>query len=833
LALKYFQAYFFIYLAAAILKKLYMNKVYVFLLTLVSAFIVKSQTPDLNITFKSNVPFGTVQSDLSNICGYTATDGTEYALVGWQQGVKIYNITNPSSPVFITNITGLTSIWREIKVNGTYAYITTEGGGGLKIANLANLPNATIPIVDWTGPINGVSIGNIHALHIDNNKVYLYGATSTGNSGAAIVANIAGTNATSPVYLGTYSNPNGAYVHDGYVRNDTIYASHINNGFMSIAKFNNATGQSTIIANNIVTPTAFTHNTWLNQASTHVFTTDENSNSFLGVYDITNPTNPVEVARGQSQNPNSGSVIHNTHIVQKIGGEFAVTSWYTDGVVITDVTRPTNPVNVAWYDTYTQGNGNGFNGCWGVYPFFPSGNIVCSDIDNGLYVLQPNYVRACYFEGSVLDSITNQPINGANIAITISASNIINKTSNLVGDFATGYVNAGTYSVTVSKVGYIPQTFSVNLSNGVVTLKTIKLLPSLPITATITVLDNNNLPIPNAKIAIDGSSGVFNVQTNNSGISVLNNFPSGINQIVAAKWAYVTKCTSLSLNSGNPSATIILNKGYYDDFSTNNQWQVTSTATTGSWVRGVPNGTTLSGSASNPGFDISGDCGNQAFVTGNAGGAAATDDVDNGNTVLLSPKFILSKNPASIPYIQYYRWFFNAGGSGNPNDSMEIRLKVNNQKFLLEKITAISPNNSSWVKKTINVSSYFNAGDSLQLEIETADNTPGHIVEGGFDGFRAIDSAASGLGLSSTGLSQSNVTIFPNPNNGLFVIKVNTSNEIPFTYQITDVLGRRVEQSTFYTKEKEIDMKNTKGVYYIEVLDRNQNKLIVQKIIVQ
>ena len=38
-------------------------------------------------------------------------------------------------------IPGTTSIWREVKVRGKYAYVTTEGGSnGLQIINLGKLP---------------------------------------------------------------------------------------------------------------------------------------------------------------------------------------------------------------------------------------------------------------------------------------------------------------------------------------------------------------------------------------------------------------------------------------------------------------------------------------------------------------------------------------------------------------------------------------------------------------------------------------------------------------------------------------------------------------------
>ena len=84
------------------------------------------------------------------------------------------------------------------------------------------------------------------------------------------------------------------------------------------------------------------------------------------------------------------------------------------------------------YDTYTQGSGNGFNGCWGVYPFLPSGTIVASDIDNGLFVLQPTYVRGCYLEGTITDLNSGIPIPGASAVIPVSYTHLTLPTSDLV-----------------------------------------------------------------------------------------------------------------------------------------------------------------------------------------------------------------------------------------------------------------------------------------------------------------------------------------------------------------------------------------------------------------
>ena len=104
-------------------------------------------------------------------------------------------------------------------------------------------------------------------------------------------------------------------------------------------------------------------------------------------------------------------------------------------------------VEVGTFDTSPNFSGDGFYGCWGVYPWLPSGLIIASDIEDGLYVLQPNYVRGAYLEGDVRDASNNQSISGA--TITILGPNKTAETSTF-GNFAMGLPTSGTYDVMFS-----------------------------------------------------------------------------------------------------------------------------------------------------------------------------------------------------------------------------------------------------------------------------------------------------------------------------------------------------------------------------------------------
>ena len=689
----------------------------------------------LNVTFRSQMAFPGIEC--ANIWGYVDTLGNEYALVGTEDGVRIIDVTNPVAPVQKFLVTGNTSFWREIKTWGKYAFVTTEATSpnpGIQIINLSNLP-ASVSSKYWrgTGAINNL-LNKAHALHIDAGYLYLYGSNLYG--GAPLIVNLM-PDPWNPVYMGyCTSGAVNAYVHDGYVRNDTLYAAHIYGGYFAVWNVTNKSAPVLVSYQN--TPGLFTHNAWLTDSSRILLTTDEVSNSFLASYDITDPYAIVELDRIQSQNPASGSIVHNTHVKN----DFAVSSWYRDGITIVDASRRSNLVTTGWYDCNTALSGNGFNSVWGVYPFLPSGNIVVSDIEQGLFVLTPNYVRACYLEGTVTDSVTGLPINTATVQILSTSVSDLTK---ITGQYKTGTATAGTYSIQFSKAGYVTKTISgVSLTNGNLTVLNTELVPLVSFTVTGVVRSAvTTNPVASANVKFENSTYTYNTTTNASGSYTITGVYSGTYDITVGKWLYQNKCVNMNVTSASSPISFLLDTGIYDDFTFNYSWTVTGNAATGAWVRGTPVGTTyVTPGDANPGVDAATDCSKLCFVTGNGGGTYGYDDVDNGSTTLTSPLFNLTGY--SDPYINYHRWFFNIPSGNAANDTLRISLSNGVTTAVLENVIASTPPGmSQWVRKTFRVSSFLAPTASMRLIIYTADQsaTP-NTLEAGFDFFNVTNSSS-------------------------------------------------------------------------------------------
>ncbi len=755
----------------------------------------------LNVSLRANLPFNNV---LSNIGGYIDSSGNEYALVGTFTGLSIVDVTNPANPVVKFNITGTNSDWREVKTWQNYAYVTTEGCcNGLQILNLGYLPDSVpTKFYKGDGAINN-QINTVHALHIEDGYCYLFGSNLF--NGAALILDLA--NPWNPTYTG---HTPGTYIHDGYVRNNKLYGCHIYDGYFSVMDVTNKSNPLLITSQN--TPSMFTHNAWLNDAGNVLFTTDEVSDSYLAAYDVSDLNNIIELDKIQTT-PGSGSIIHNTHTLN----DYEIISWYKDGIAIVDVSRPDNMIITGTYDTYPQGSGNGYNGCWGVYPFLPSGNLVCSDIDNGLFVLTPTYVRGCYLEGIVTDSVSGMPLNGVSIQILNTS---VSKKSKLNGEYKTGLAQAGIYDIQFSKAGYTSKTISgVALNNGILTNLNVQLLSFSTVMATGTVTNAvTGLPISNAIIHFKNSQFDITATTNTSGQYNLVGFYPDNYIITVGSWGYQTICSSSQVDA--TPLSFALTPGYYDDFSLDFGWTVIGPSPN-AWERGVPIQTNYMNAIANPGTDVLGDCGDQCYVTDNGGGNAWDNDVDQGATILTSPIFDLSTN--SNASLSYKRWFFNGGfTNGAPDDTMSIFLTNGFTTVLLERTYAGQPSQSTWLNQTYQIGSLLPLTSTMRLFVNISDPGPTfNIVEGGLDNF-----VISNLtGIQSTEAPIASISAHPNPfaNN----TQVNVVNNLggKSTLLVYDALGKVVEKRQLegVNNYLNIGQELTSGIYTLQLISSNGN----------
>ncbi len=371
---------------------------------------------------------------LSDVWGYVAPDSTEYALVGAFNGVSIVSLADPSSPVEFAFLPGFSSIWRDLKIWKDFAYVTNETGGGLAILDLSGLPAS----VD-TSSYRGRDLWSAHNLFIDSNGIaYIFGANIDAGGVTMLDLNI---NPLEPEFVGAYDL---RYVHDGYVRNDTLYTADVKDGEFSVVDVRDKSNP--LVLGTQKTPIGLTHNVWLSDDGHTLAVSEEYFGGNILTYDVQDPTDINELGQFRS-NWNTNIIPHNVYYQ----GNWLVTSYYRDGVILTDATRPQNLVETGRFDTSPFPSDGEFNGCWGVYPFLPSGHILATDIEEGLFVLQPRYTRGAYLEGTVRESLTGNPRLFARIEIL--GTNARQYITDLTGQYRTGTADSGHFTVRVTASG--------------------------------------------------------------------------------------------------------------------------------------------------------------------------------------------------------------------------------------------------------------------------------------------------------------------------------------------------------------------------------------------
>lgn len=734
---------------------------------------------------------------LNDIWGYTDEAGNEYALVGSTDGVSVVDVTNPSTPTEISWLSGLNSIWRDIKTYDDYAYVTTEADAGLMIIDLSPLPASTnLPVTYYTGPL-GNEWFSAHNLYQADGFLYIFGS-GRGNGGV-IILDVA-TDPLNPIEVGTFDN---WYAHDGFVLNDTAYFAHINDGFFSVVDVTNKAAP--VILGSFTTPSNFTHNIWTSADGDYAYTTDEVSGGYIGAYDVSDPANIKYLDQIQSS-PGDDIVPHNTHVL----GDYIYTSYYTDGVVVHDATYPHNLVEVANFDTSPFSTPN-TSGCWGVYPFFASGNIIASDREEGLFILSSNAHHGAYLEGNIVEFGTLNPLN--NVEVTIDNQNITDF-SNVVGDYATGIESSGTYDVTYFKILYYPQTISTTFTEGNIVTQDIQLVPIPQYSVTVTVLDAQTLnPVENAQVVAHHTYISHSGVTDVNGQIDIDLYYQDNYELLASKWGYDTDCLNDTLlNASTGSITLYINQGIYDDFSFDFGWTVFGDAQKGMWEREVPVGVEVGGVVENPFTDGLYDCGREAYITGNGSTAGNDQEVENGQTTLVSPLFDLTGY--TDPHVNFEAFYYNMHGPFYPDDTLFVSLFNGTDLVDIAKLHIDNTDMSVWKAYSIPVGGLIPMTSTMQLIVNISDyNATVNICEAGFDHFSVTDFSI----LEAEEMEDNEISIYPNPvGDQLFIQGINTGS-----LEIYDFAGKLV-----FMKDLEgvVDVSfMQKGIYLIVIKDNSGN----------
>ena len=385
---------------------------------LLTYFVNAQQTATLLYNWQDTSLVGSwAYNNTYNECWGFYVNDKEIAVIGSTEGTHFFDVSDPaysSEIAFVAGAyTGAGVIHRDYHDYQGYLYAVCDEGNTstLQIIDISNLPNSINTVYDSNNLFT-----KAHNIFIDTATGKMYACAS---NSAMDVYDL--QNPTSPQLIYSYNNV--GHVHDAFVRNDSAYLNCGNDG-LRIFDFSNVNqlGDQPLLLGSLTSyPDAgYNHSGWLSDDGKTYIMQDENHGYDVKILDVSDVSN-ISVLSTFNSGVNSQSMAHNGIIK----GDNAYIPYYHDGIRVFDISDPSNPIQTWKYDTYAPLTHASYKGAWGVYPYLPSGNIIVSDMQTGLYIFNlnenPNTINQYVLETKIYPNPANKEIwiesNADNIII--------------------------------------------------------------------------------------------------------------------------------------------------------------------------------------------------------------------------------------------------------------------------------------------------------------------------------------------------------------------------------------------------------------------------------
>jgi choice-of-anchor B domain-containing protein len=348
---------------------------------------------------------------LNDIWGWTDPQGSkEYALVGRIDGTSFVDISDPVRPVYVGQLPmteGATAnAWRDIKVYRDHAFIVADGAGehGMQVFDLAKLRQYRGTPITFKADTTYHRIASAHNIVINEESGFAYavGSNSGGETCGGGLHMVDIREPKNPKFAGCFSDPqtgmaNTGYTHDAqcvmYKGPDRDYQGReicigSNETAISVADVTDKASPKAI-ARAPYPNVGYTHQGWFTDDQ-HYFLVDDELDEMNGavkrtrtlVWDMKDLDDPQLVKEYMGETEASD---HNLYVK----GNLVYESNYAAGLRILDISNPLNPVEVGHFDVQPFGdNKPAFTGSWSNYPYFKSGVIIVTGIEQGLFLVR-------------------------------------------------------------------------------------------------------------------------------------------------------------------------------------------------------------------------------------------------------------------------------------------------------------------------------------------------------------------------------------------------------------------------------------------------------------
>jgi choice-of-anchor B domain-containing protein len=363
--------------------------------------------PCRNVDLASFLPLAEIGGGTGNdVWGWTdPATNKEYALMGRSSGTAFVDISDAEHPVYLGNLPthSVDSVWRSIKVYANHAFIVSEAPAhGMQVFDLTRLRNvASAPVTfSETAHYNGFSRAHTITLNEATGFAYANGVTAypdpAANKCARGLHMIDVRNPSRPTFAGCFDAD--GYTHDSqcvtYNGPDAAYRNreicfNSNEDTLTIVDVTvkNAPRQ---LSRTTYPGSGYTHQGWLTDDQSMFLVDDEFDEQQLKTKTRTHIFNVSDLDAPSVTGIHEGTstaIDHNLYIL----GRYAYQANYRSGLRVLDISRAgtASLEEVGFFDIYPVDDLPNYNGAWSNYPFFKSGIVVVSGIEQGLFMLRP------------------------------------------------------------------------------------------------------------------------------------------------------------------------------------------------------------------------------------------------------------------------------------------------------------------------------------------------------------------------------------------------------------------------------------------------------------